>query len=69
MYAVGRCYYHSPFVQFSETELWTLTSENQNIRSWEEFPHRILWITTAGLAGALSMGLSVGAFFFQFLEW
>ncbi|XP_076339083.1 peroxisome assembly protein 12-like [Tachypleus tridentatus] len=65
MYAVGRCSYHSPFVRFSETELRTLTSENRNIRSWEEFPHCI----TAGLAGALSMGLSVGAFFLQFLEW
>ncbi|XP_013794719.1 peroxisome assembly protein 12-like [Limulus polyphemus] len=69
MYAIGRSSYHSPLVQLSGTELWTLTNENRNVKSWEEIPRHIVWITSAGLAKALSLGLSVGAFFFQFLEW
>ncbi|XP_023239503.1 peroxisome assembly protein 12-like [Centruroides sculpturatus] len=79
-YAIGKSAYHSPLLHISNTQLRTLTHEdqillekkktivNKNIR-WKGFPYNVFQIGIKSLAAGISISLSTGAFFLQFLDW
>lgn len=79
-YAIGKSAYHSPLLHLSNTQLRTLTHEDQILLekkktilhknvSWKNFPYQIFQMGIRSLAAGISIGLSTGAFFLQFLDW
>lgn len=79
-YSVGKSRYHSPLLQLSNVRLCSLTEDDLRERSvnfeildsnlnWFRYLKRLSWLTTKWMANGLGVGLSVGAFFIQFLDY
>lgn len=78
-YIFGKSRFHTPFLKWAGVILQNLTEQDmahQSTQAWsfqnknwkEGFSQISSWLLN-GLAIMLSMGLSVGVFFLQFLEW
>lgn len=75
-YAVGNGRYHSPLLRLAAVQLCNFvlrdageTSDMSSVNSWTNYFKYLSLMTTKFIAKSVGTGLSVGAFFLQFLDY
>lgn len=73
-YATNKVQYHSPLLHMCRMQLVTSTGEEFRGNSWDELTKKkyslsVAWTLIKNCVSCASTGISVGAFFLQFLEW